>query len=241
MDFIDPLSRTIELDDLTVRTEGDAREIDAYAAVFDTPTEIYDHEGHYWEKITRSAFDRTLAQRGTRFKVLFNHGRDIFGQPSERFALPIGVPVEMRSDERGLFTRTKISRTDLGDEILELARDGAITGFSFRAQAIQTKRHPKGTDGLPTYERSEFRLLEYGPGVFVAYDDAQVLAVRTQNWLDNLTAEERSHLLQVLAGTPDGSPHGSTDPAAPGDSETPDDWRADAMRAVLAFDLKDLT
>lgn len=236
------LERIVELDDLSVRTEGDGREIVAYAAVFNTPAEIHDQDGHYWETISPYAFDRTIEQRGNRVKVLFNHGRDVFGMPSDRFALPIGVPLEIRPDGRGLLTRTRIMKTELGDEVLELAREGAVTGFSFRAAALQSNRLGPGADGIPTIERNEWALREYGPGVFVAYEQAEILAVRAQHWAQHLTEGERAELLKVLAGTPDGSPHGSTDSIVPDDSATPDDiWRQDALRAVRQFDLKDLT
>lgn len=234
------LTRTVEIADLDVsRADSDQREIVAYAAVFDTPAEIHDHDGHYWETIDRTAFNRTIEQRGDKIKVLFNHGRDVFGMPSDRFALPIGKPLEMRPDARGLLTRTRISKTELGDEVLELARDGVITGFSFRARALQSK---PGTavDGLKSIHRSEFALTEYGPGVFVAYDQAEILAVRAQHWVTNLTDAERAELRKVLADTPDGSSHGQPDPTAPGPSDTHDQWRNDALKALLRFDLKDI-
>lgn len=233
------LTRTVELlDELVVRTEGDAREIDAYAAVFNTPAEIRDFEGHYWETIDPGAFDRTVAQRASKVRVMFNHGRDIVGMPSERFALPIGTPVEIKPDGRGLFTRTRVAKTPLGDEVLELARSGAITGFSFKAAAVQTKRHPRGADGLPTFERTEFKLMEYGPGIFTYYDDAEILAVRAEFLANHLTDEERAQLLRALAGTPDGSPHGPADPAATGHSGPTTTWRDEAIRAVRQFEIK---
>jgi len=240
MDHID-LTRTVEIADLDVsRADSDAREITAYAAVFDSPAEIQDHDGHYWETISRSAFDRTIAQRGDKVRVLFNHGRDVWGMPSDRFALPIGKPLELRPDARGLLTRTKIAKTELGDEVLELARDGVITGFSFRAAAVNTKRHPPGLDRIPTLERTEFALREYGPGVFVAYEGAEILSVRTQHMVNHLTEAERDELRRVLADTPSGSSHGPDDPADPG-HVAPTDLRAEALRAVRAFDLKELT
>lgn len=235
------LSRTVELDDLTVRTEGDGREIHAYAAVFDTPAEIYDHDGHYWETIDPHSFDRTIAQQGNKVKVLFNHGRDVFGMPSDRFAMPIGVPTEIRPDGRGLFTRSKILKTDLGDEVLELARNGAITGFSFRAGSLGQKHLPPGLDGIPGIHRTEWALREYGPGVFVAYEDAEILAVRAKHWIDHITEAERNELRRVLAGTPEGSPHGPADPPDPGHVESTDDFRQEALRVVRRFQLKDLT
>jgi phage head maturation protease len=148
----------------------------------------------------------------------------------------------MTPDARGLLTRTRIAKTELGDEVLELAREGAITGFSFRAAAMQTTPHAAGADGLPTLERTEFRLREYGPGVFVAYDDAEILAVRAQHWADHLTDAERDELRRALDGTPPGPPSEPADPADPGHSgPSPTDRRREALRIVRQYDLKGLT
>ena len=55
---------------------SDGRTVEAYAAVFDTPTEITDQHGHYMEEIERSAFNRTLSHGAVlRSAVcLYNHG-----------------------------------------------------------------------------------------------------------------------------------------------------------------------
>lgn len=237
------LTRTLPIDDLeVVRAEGgDGRELVAYAAVFNTPAEIHDHDGHYWETINRTAFDRTIAQRGKRFQVLFNHGKDIWGMPSERYSMPLGTPTEVTPDARGLLTRTRISKTELGDEVLELAKDGAITGFSFRARALQTVDHGAGSDGIRNLERTEFALREYGPGVFIAYEDAEILAVRTNHLLNRLTDAEREQLRQALDDTASAPSSPPPDPAATGDSAPqPDPWLIDAKRAIRQFDLKEI-
>lgn len=175
------IDRTVELDDLVVRAEGNRREIVAYAAVFDHPVEIEDHFGHYYEKIARSAFDVTLRDNPKGVKAIFNHGRDIYGNPSDRFAMPIGTPLEMRSDARGLLTVTRVSRTELGDEILELARDGALTAFSFSGRPLQKREEPAARSGdLKTVVRTEIALREFGPAVFAAYDTAAIVAVRSE-------------------------------------------------------------
>ena len=113
--------RYAPINDLSTRSEAGARYIDAYAAVFRTEQEIRDREGHYMERIADGAFDRTLSQRGTNFQVLFNHGRTIHGDSSERYSMPYGVPAEVRTDARGVWTSTKVMDTPLGDEVPTLA------------------------------------------------------------------------------------------------------------------------
>ena len=43
-------------------------------------------------------------------------------------AQPIGIPVEMREDAKGLWVKVRVSKTALGDEALELMRDSVAPG-----------------------------------------------------------------------------------------------------------------
>jgi HK97 family phage prohead protease len=171
--------RYAPLDDLEVRSTATGRQLLAYAAVFGRDQEIRDREGHYLERIAPTAFDRTIGQRGTNFQVLFNHGRTIHGESSERYSMPIGVPAEVRADGRGLWTVTDIAATPLGDEVLALAEGGALRGMSFSGQFRATKAAGK-VDGLAVKERTEIAMVEYGPTPFPAYSDAAIVAVRSE-------------------------------------------------------------
>jgi len=191
------LTRTFDLTDLSVRSEGEGRTVVAYAAVFDTPVEIQDQDGHYIETIDRSAFNRSVMNNEpSHFRALFNHGMSLHGTPSERFTMPWGVVTHVQPDARGLITHTRASTTPLGEEILTLAKDGALKGFSFSARSLDSEsRDPLNPDGLPSIHRLEFALTEFGPAVFPAYPDAELVGVRS------------------LAGTSDvqGSPVPTTD------------------------------
>ena len=111
-DTSDPVERFAPLSDCATRTENGERYIDALAAVFDTPQEIRDRDGHYMEVIDPAAFNRTIEQRGANgFQVMFNHGKTMYGTPSERYSMPYGVPVDVRPDARGLVTTTRMLST----------------------------------------------------------------------------------------------------------------------------------
>jgi len=178
--------RTYPLDDITIRSGGDGRTVEAYAAVFDTEVEIQDHQGHYLERISSAAFERTIAHRGTKFGVFYNHGLTLHGTPSERGSMPIGTPVEVRADNRGLLTVTRYNQTELADEALEAIRTGAITGQSFSGRFIGYEpQAPRGgfkrskTGELTVVTRNEIAMTEYGPTPFPAYEQAQILGVRS--------------------------------------------------------------
>lgn len=174
--------RVFALDDISIRAGGDGRTVTAYAAVFDSPAHIVDQDGEYDEQIGRSAFDKTLQERAGRIGVFYNHARTLHGSPSERGSVPIGTPLEVRPDGRGLLTVTRYNKTALADDVLESIRNGDITGQSFTGRFI--KSDPKGPY-LPSRSgqrtlvtRQEIALIEYGPTPIPAYADAEILGVR---------------------------------------------------------------
>ena len=189
------LFRSYPLEDAHVvtRAEGDGsgRLVEAYCAVFDEPTEIYDHEGHYEEDINRAAFNKRIAdvQRSRAgfglVKCIYNHALTVHGTPSERFSMPAAVTKHVSAESRGVLTRAYYLDTPLGNELLEMWREGAITAQSFTGAIIRSspelrrgeKYRPR--DGrLPRVTRLELGLKEYGPTPFPAYSGAELVGVR---------------------------------------------------------------
>jgi HK97 family phage prohead protease len=194
------MSRTLvrpwPLEDIRIvsRADGDGsgRLVEAYATVFDTPVEIRDHQGHYQEIIDRGAFDRTLERirRGRggiagAIRVLYNHGKTMEGMPAPEFQRPIGKPVDIHPDGRGLVTRTEYARTPLAEEILDDIREGRITAQSFEGPDLRSDpalrgpgdRYRKKGGVLPAVRRMSLGLLNYGPALFAANPHAEFLGI----------------------------------------------------------------
>jgi len=193
------IRRDCQLEDIhIVRTaEGDSsgRVVEAYASVFDQPVEIRDHQGHYTEIIDRASFNDVLARirraRGglaAAVKVLYNHGKTMEGEPAPEFQKPLGKPLFVESESRGLLTRTEYSKTVLSEEVLELIRDGAITNQSFVGAITRSEpelrgpgdKHRARNGVLPVVRRTVLGLREYGPVLWAAYSGAEILGVRMQ-------------------------------------------------------------
>lgn len=190
------MERYFPIHDLTVRSEGDRRILDAYAAVFNVEQEIHDQEGRYIEVLTETSFDRTIAQRRDRFQTLFNHGRTVDGTPSERFSMPYGRILEVTADKVGVRTSTEFGRTDLAREVLSLVEDGIVRGMSFSGSFVKTDRKRAKAGGLPTFIRSEVAMREFGVTPFPAYGDARIIGVRAD--LTLLSVDELTeHLLSL--------------------------------------------
>lgn len=188
-------TRSYALEDIHVMRSagGDGRMVEAYAAVFGQEAKISDFEGHYSEVIDPGAFNAAIAvasrARGGfagQVKVLYNHGLMNDGSQAERFQIPIGVPVEIRADTRGLLTRTRYSETPLADEVLENIRNGSITAQSFTGRIVRSdpqlrrgdRRRPDIGGRLPVVRRMELGLREYGPVLWPAYTGAEIVGVR---------------------------------------------------------------
>jgi phage head maturation protease len=194
------LMRIYPLEDIRIltRAEGDGsgRVVEAYATVFDQEAEIHDHQGHYNEVIDRSAFDQVLHRisrsRGglaAQVKVLFNHGRTIGGTEAPEFQLPLGKPLDVRPEARGLLTRTEYDASDpFTERVLGKIHAGTITAQSFVGGIMRSTPELRGpgdryrarNGALTTVRRMVLGLREYGPVLYPAYSGAEILGVRMQ-------------------------------------------------------------
>lgn len=217
-------ARAFALDDIQILERakgGDGRTVEAYAAVFNTPTEVHDRNGDYMETIHPTAFNRTLSQGAvSRALYLFNHGMGVTtGQPDSLAQVPIGSPKSIQADGRGLRTVAQLNRSALADATLEAVKAGDIKGYSFRGNAYRSEpaRTPKVKRGeaLPTVTRMELSLADFGPTPTPYYEKAEILAVRSAGLLfseiASLDEDERAELFRMmLAAT-----QLHADPAAP--------------------------
>jgi HK97 family phage prohead protease len=175
--------RRYEVEDLHLRSDGSGRVVEAYAAVFNTATAVIDQDGHYNEVLTPTSFAKTIAEKSpTGFSVLFNHGRTIDGTPNPEATLPIAVPLEVVTDERGVFTASQYLDNPLADRVLGAIKGGAIRAQSFSGRFTKSlKSYPDGRarGALPLITRQEVDMREYGPAVFAAYEAAAIMGTRS--------------------------------------------------------------
>jgi HK97 family phage prohead protease len=236
-----PCKRGYALEDLHVRSDGSGRVVEAYAAVFNTRAEIMDQDGHYFESLSPNSFDRTIQHKApSRFGVLFNHGMTITGAPNPAATMPIGVPLDVKADERGVWTATRYLDNPLADQVLDAIKAGAIRAQSFSGRFTRSQRsYPdgRGTGKLPQITRSEVDMREYGPAVFAAYEEAAILGTRSvELFVRALMAappDEREDLLKNFEGlttpimdsgaldlgTPSDGPAATDDPHASDDDQ----------------------
>jgi HK97 family phage prohead protease len=170
-----------------VGMDPDARTFEGYAAAYgnvDSDNDV----------IEQNAFAKSIKEGfpAGRIKVLWQHKAD----------MPIGMPVDMREDSKGLWVKSRISKTAKGDEAIELMRDGVIdrmsVGFSIPAGKSQIAK-----DG--TRHIYEGKLFEYSIVTWPANDQAIITGVKTLKEMrefaegNSLSAKAREELLAELA------------------------------------------
>jgi HK97 family phage prohead protease len=200
------ISRWVAIEDMEIRrVNRKAREVTAYATFFGQPAEIQDKHGHYWEEISRTAFNRTISHGIGRVQVFYNHGYDLTGRPNMLGAVPIATPSKIEPDSRGLLTISRYNDGEVADAVLAAWEGGQIKGQSFSGK-VHNDRVLGQRDGLDHIERTELGLREYGPTHAPAYDGDGLVMIRSQGELAELV---RSMIQDIAAGT-------STTPLAEG-------------------------
>lgn len=206
-------NRVFPLDNIEILSRskgGDGRTVEAYAAVFNTPQEIYDEHGHYKENIIPTAFNRALSHGViNRALCLYHHGMNVVDRkPNPLGQVPLGTPVDIRADRKGLLTVTRYNKSALAESVLESIRNGDIKGQSFRGPIYDSnpRKVPRVRRGeaIPTVTRTELGLQDYGPTPTPYYTDATIVAVRARDLFASmleLEEEERRELYRMMLAT----------------------------------------
>jgi HK97 family phage prohead protease len=146
-----------------VKAEGEGI-VTAYAAAFG-------NTDSYGDVIQKGAFIKTVSERKDKVKVLYNH--DTWQH------LPVGKPVSMTEDGYGLLTSTKMSQTQMGQDIYTLAQEGALDSMSIGYSAIKAE-YPEDYRTTGIYRViTELKLYEYSFVPFPANEGAIITGIKS--------------------------------------------------------------
>lgn len=149
---------------------SDGRTVTGIAVPYGVEAEIFTRSGSFRELFRKGSFRKTLMeQRSAKSKIR------LFAQHDTR-KFPLGVAEVLREDDAGLYGEFRISRTQAGDEVLELLRDGALDSFSIGF--IPVPERDRWTKDRSMVERTEVKLREVSVVSFPAYAGAKVEAIR---------------------------------------------------------------
>lgn len=120
--------------------------------------------GYERELFRRGSFERTIRERGDKVKFLGNHNSKVF---------PLGRATLLREDAAGLYVEARVSKTQAGDEILELISDGTVDGLSVGFKVVRD--HYSQPDLREIHEAA---LYEFSATAFQQYENAKIMSVR---------------------------------------------------------------
>lgn len=172
MNMTEMIKRSFEIRE----TDAEKREVTGIAVPYD---ESFDLGNGKFERFAKGAVDTT-----SHVKLFRDHEQII------------GVVTEMNDSDAGLEIRAKISETILGNETLNLVKDGAIRSFSVGFIPLEEK-----TDGN-TIIRTKVELKEVSLVPFPAYTKAEVVSVREEKHqedksMENTTPDLVSQITEV--------------------------------------------
>lgn len=137
---------------------GDGRTLVGLAAPFNAPAEIFEAGHRFSETIAPGAFARTIQQRSGKVPLFAVH--------DTTRKLPLGPVRSMVEAVDGLRIEARISKTQAGDEVLELIQDGALVvrvavtaggpvAVSWVRRAVDARRERATHGGLRGSRRSD--------------------------------------------------------------------------------------
>jgi HK97 family phage prohead protease len=167
---------------LALRAEGDGRTLVGPVLPWDREARVLDRGRLVTETFQRGALAGTDPARVPLTAL----------HPKDAGTLPIGLTVELRDEADALHGAWHVSKTTIGDEVLELARDGVPLGLSIGFEEVPGGNRWSADRQRVTRTRAQ---LDHIAVVRVpAYQGAGVAGIREQA----LRAENMATLLTLL-------------------------------------------
>ncbi|MDQ1202719.1 HK97 family phage prohead protease [Rhodococcus sp. SORGH_AS_0303] len=163
---------------------SDGRTVVGICAPFNQAADISERGYRFSETIRPGSFAKTIAERGDRVKFLALH---------DARSMPLGRATLLREDASGLYGEFRVSKTQAGDEVLELINDGALDALSVGMRVISDTWNRDHTSRSIT----EIALAEVSAVNFGAYSGAVILGTRSHD-TNVITPEQAARRLRLL-------------------------------------------
>jgi HK97 family phage prohead protease len=128
---INPIKSAMNLPWKTKNTSASVKGVDMDRRIIEGYYSIFDFKDSDGDVMLKGCYEKTLKENGpngkNRIMHLYQH------DPLQ----VLGKPMTLMEDEKGLYFRTMISDTELGNDVLKLYRDGILTEHSVGINFIQ--------------------------------------------------------------------------------------------------------
>ncbi len=164
---------------------GEELVVEGYAAVFDSPTVLFEYEGiEYKEQICTGAFDGCQMS-----DVIFNYNHE-----GKVLARTRNKTLELNIDEKGLKIRARLDGTDEGRKLYEEIKGGYVDRMSF---AFRTQEESFDKANNQWNVRKVKRLYDVSAVSIPAYDDTVISA--RKSFILEAEAQEKARLAAEAA------------------------------------------
>lgn len=145
-------------------------DIDTESGVFSGYGAVFSNIDSGGDIIEPGAFTKTIAEGVGRVKILSGHNESL---------LPIGIPLELREDAKGLFLKAKISDTTLGKDVKTLIQDGVLCELSIGYDPVTFEYDAEGIRHLKEVKLWEISVVTWAmneEAVITDYKGGEVAA-----------------------------------------------------------------
>lgn len=153
--------------------------------VFEGYGSIFGNVDNGGDIVDPGAFEKTLEKNKGRIKILALHNDSM---------LPIGVPLEMKEDEKGLYLKAKISDTSLGQDVKVLLKDGVLNELSIGYDTIQEAFDEDGNRHLKEVDLWEVSVVTWAMNQEATISGYKARSDPTEQvgkWVSRLAAERK--------------------------------------------------
>lgn len=141
---------------------GELLDADEKAGVIKGYSRVFDNKDSDNDIIRKGSYRKTISENGQRVKYLYQHDMD----------KPLGKMSMLEEDDKGLIFESKIAKTTLGKDVIELIKSGVITENSVGILPIQKEM----VDGVRNI--TEVKLYEISAVTLAANDQAVIMDVK---------------------------------------------------------------
>jgi HK97 family phage prohead protease len=182
------LAQVVRFAAALTRSEIDGNTLFGHAAVFEQPTFV----SGYHEVISRSAFDKVLANEHTDVRALINH------DPNQILGRQSANTLRLNTDDDGLTFEVDLPDTSYGRDLRESMQRGDIDGASFMFYAGETSQDKHEGKYMLRHD-SVSRLVDVSVVTFPAYQGAgaSLRSVQRQNLRSQLIKARAAILFGV--------------------------------------------
>lgn len=157
------MAREIKSFPFEMKLNAANRTVTGYASTFGNKDLVGD-------VVQEGAFKKTISERADKIKLLWQHYE------------PLGKPLRMAEDSKGLHVEAYISKTALGNDALALLEDNVIDSFSIGYDVLQDEYDSQ----QQTRFLKELKLYEFSLVTFPANEEAGVMGVKNYEDFANI-------------------------------------------------------